>query len=154
MPQKLYHLTSEGVEKLQKELEHLKTVRRPEVAAKIQRAIERGSTDHNAEYEDAKNEQAFVEGRLLTLETMLNNAVVIQPEKAGYVKLGSKVTVHTQDGKPDRFTIVGSAEVNPSQGKISYHSPVGQALLNKKVGDEVAVQAPGGNLRFLITQIE
>lgn len=154
MAQKEFLITPEGKAKLEEELHHLKSVRRQEVAEKIQRAIERGGTDHNAEYEDAKNEQAFVEGRILTLENLLKNAVVVTPEKGDRVKIGSRVSVLTQDGKPETFTIVGVAEADPSQGKISHQSPVGQALLGKRVGDEVEVKVPAGTLRFTVTGID
>jgi transcription elongation factor GreA len=153
MAQREYLLTPEGFAKLKEELEYLKTVRRQEVAERIQGTLKRGYSEQDAEYEDAKREQAFVEGRILTIETMLKNAVIIQPEKADIVRLGSKVTVITQDGKPSQFTIVGSAEANPTEGKISNQSPVGQALLGKKVGDEVEVKVPAGTLRFLIIEI-
>jgi len=154
MAQKEFLLTPEGKAKLEEELYHLKAVRRQEVAEKIQRAIERGGTDHNAEYEDAKNEQAFVEGRILTLENLLKNAVVVAPEKGDRVRIGSRVSVLTQDGKPETFTIVGVAEADPAQGKISHQSPVGRALMGKKAGDEVEVKVPAGTVRFIITGIE
>lgn len=148
-----YHLTPEGYAKLREELNYLKTVRRKEVTERIQGTLKKGYSEQDAEYEDAKREQAFVEGRILTLETILKNAVIIQQEKADVVKLGSKVTVVTQDGKPAQFVIVGSAEADPTKGKISYLSPVGQALLGKKVGDEVEIKVPAGILRYLIAEI-
>lgn len=155
MAQKHYELTQEGLAKLEAELHHLQAVRRPEVAEKIKRAKEMGGTDHNADYEEAKNEQAFMEGRVLELENILKNAQVIHsPEKASRVEMGSRVNVVTQDGKPDRYVIVGSAEADPIEGKISYLSPVGQGLLGKRVGDEVEVKAPGATLRLRITQIQ
>ncbi|MFQ5826187.1 MAG: transcription elongation factor GreA [Dehalococcoidia bacterium] len=149
-------LTPEGLEKLKAELEHLLTVRRHEVAEKIQRAKEMGGTDHNAEYEDAKNDQAFVEGRILTLENMINNATIIESEKSpsDRVKMGSRVTVRNQDGKPEYYTIVGSAEADPNEGRISNESPVGSALLDRKVGDEVKVEAPAGVLKLVIMEIQ
>lgn len=153
MPQKQYFLTPEEHTKREKELEHLLTVRRPEVAEKIRRAKEMGGTDHNAEYEDAKNEQAFVEGHILELEDLLKNAVIIQPEKADEVKLGSRVTVVNQDGKRESYTIVGSSEANPGEGKISNLSPVGRALLGKRKGHSVEVPTPAGTIRLRITAI-
>jgi len=155
MTAKEFFFTAEGLTKLQAELEHLRSVRRPEVAEKIYRAKERGSTENNAEYEDAKNEQAFVEGRILTLERMLQNAVVIDSSSScGRVKLGSKVLVRDQDGREQLYTIVGSAEVNPSEGKISNESPVGRALLEQSPGDEVEVSVPAGLLRLKIIGLE
>jgi len=155
MPQKEYFLTPEGQAKLEAELEQLLTVKRPEVAHKIQTAKEIGGTANNAEYEDAKNEQAFVEGRILTLEEMLKNARVIEAESAPSqrVKLGSQVAVRHPDGKQENYTIVGSAEVDPVEGRISNESPVGQALMGKEVGDEVELEVPAGVLKLVIVEI-
>ncbi len=149
-------LTKEGLAKLERELEHLRTVRRPEVADRIHQAKELASTQNNAEYDDAKNEQAFVEGRILTLEKTIQNAVIIDEKEAhtsGQVGLGSRVTLLGHDGKEQHFTLVGSAEADPKQGRISNESPIGQALLGKGVGEEVQVNAPKGILRFTITGI-
>ena len=155
MTEKDFFFTADGLARLQAELEHLRSVRRFEVAEKISRAKERGSTENNAEYEDAKNEQAFVEGRILTLERMLQKAVMISPSPSGsMVKLGSKVLVRDQDGREQLYTIVGSAEAYPNEGKISNESPVGQALLEHCVGDEVTVQVPAGILRLKIVDVE
>src|SRR3972149_2191262 len=148
-------LTVEGLAKLEKELEHLKHVRRPEVAEGIRQSKERASTQNNAEFDDAKNEQAFVEGRILTLEKLIQDATIIDEEQAHHanqVQIGSTVSVTEGKGtKPQQFTIVGSAEVDPTHGRISNESPVGQALLGKRVGDEVQVNAPKGIMRFTIT---
>ncbi len=156
MPQKEFLFTPAGLDKLKAELEHLKSVRRQEVATKIQTAKEGGGTENNAEYEDAKNEQAFIEGRILTLENMIKNAVIIPQDvpSSGRVKLGSRVIVSNQDGKEERYTIVGSAEANPNEGKISNESPVGQALMNRRVGAKIKVEVPAGVLRLVITKIE
>ncbi len=156
MPQKEFLFTAEGLDKLKAELEHLTSVRRQEIAAKIQMAKEMGGTENNAEYEEAKNDQAFIEGRILTLEQMIKNAVIIPQDvsSSGRVKLGSSVVVRTQDGKEERYTIVGSAEASPNEGKISNESLVGQALLNKGLGDEIQVEVPAGVLRLVITEIE
>ena len=155
MAQKEVFLTPEGLEKLKTELEHLRSVRRQEVADQIHRAKELGGTVDNAEYDDAKNEQAFVEGRILTLEKMIKNASIIQ-EKApsSSVRLGSKVTVRSKGGEKENYAIVGSAEANPSEGKISNESPVGKALMGKRVGDEVEVRAPAGTRKMKIIAIE
>jgi len=154
--QKEVFLTPEGLEKLKAELEHLRSVRRQQVADQIHRAKELGGTVDNAEYDDAKNEQAFVEGRILTLEKMIQNATLIQEEKtpSSSVRLGSKVTVRSRGSDKEYYTIVGSAEANPSEGKISNESPVGKALMSKRVGDEVEVRAPAGALKLKIVAIE
>jgi len=154
MNEKKIMITQEGLAKLKSELEELLSVRRREVAGKIKRAREMGGTENNAEYDDAKNEQAFVEGRILTLENIVKNAVVIEsPALPGVVELGNKVLIQNQDGKIEQFTIVGSAEANPVDGKISNESPVGQALLDRKVGDEVEVPTPAGMLKLTIIEV-
>jgi transcription elongation factor GreA len=154
MVEKPVPLTREGLSKLQQELEHLRTVRRQEVADRIHQAKELASTQNNAEYDDAKNEQAFVEGRIRTLEQMIQNAVIIEEHHATRVELGCKVRVVTTDGKEEHYTIVGSAEASPRDGRISNESPVGRALLGKPVGAEVKVKAPAGVLRLTITGID
>ncbi|HEY49833.1 MAG TPA: transcription elongation factor GreA [Dehalococcoidia bacterium] len=156
MAQKEVFLTPEGLEKLKAELEHLRSVRRQQVAEQIHRAKELGGTVDNAEYDDAKNEQAFVEGRILTLEKMIKNAILIEEEKSPskWVKLGSKVTVRNQDGEEEHYTIVGSAEASPSDGRISNESPVGSALMGKRVGDAVEAQVPAGTLKLEVILIE
>jgi len=147
-------ITQEGLAKLQAELDELLSVRRQEVATKIKRAREMGGTENNAEYDDAKNEQAFVEGRILALENIVRNAVDIQsPASPGVVELGNKVLIQNQDGKIEQFTIVGSTEANPGEGKISNESPVGQALLDREVGDEVEVPTPAGTLKLTIIEV-
>ena len=149
-------LTKEGYARLQQELDHLRAVRRPEVLTRIQQAKDLANFQHNAEYDDAKKEQAFVEGRIRTLEEILKNAVIIdaaEAQRAGCVQWGSAVTVVNYKGQVERYTIVGSAEADPSKGRISNESPVGRALLEKCVGDEVQVQVPAGLLRFTVTEI-
>ncbi len=154
MSQKRILITREGLDKLQSELEHLLSIRRQEVASKIKRAREMGGTENNAEYEDAKNDQAFVEGRILMLENIVKNATVIESTVLpGVVEIGDKVLIQNQDGKIEQFTIVGSAEANPVEGKISNESPVGQALLGRKIGDEVEVATPAGVLQLLIMDV-
>jgi len=156
MPEKPVPLTKEGLAKLEQELEYLRNARRPEVAARIHAAKELASTQDNAEYEDAKNEQAFVEGRILTLEKLIQNAVVIDEEQAHSAKavqLGSHVTVVHADGREEHYTIVGPAEADPRDGRISNESPVGRALLGKRVGDRVQVNVPKGVLRLTVTAI-
>lgn len=156
MAEKATPLTKDGLERLEKELEHLRNVRRPEVAERIHAAKELASAQNNAEYEEAKNEQAFVEGRIITLEHLLQNATVIDEEAAHHasrIQLGSKVALKSDEGTKMEYTIVGPAEARPTEGLISNESPVGRALIGKRVGDEVQVQVPRGLLRLTITGI-
>jgi transcription elongation factor GreA len=149
-------LTREGLEKLEKELEELKTTRRREVAARIKQAIEFGDISENSEYEDAKNEQAFIEGRILTLEQMLRNARVIDDERAGTdeVTLGSTVLLKDLEyGDEVEYTIVGSVEADPGAHKISNESPVGKAILGQRKGSIVEVSVPAGLLKYQILDI-
>ncbi|MBO9346313.1 MAG: transcription elongation factor GreA [Chloroflexi bacterium] len=144
------YLTPEGLKKLEEELEYLKTVQRAEVAEWLHNAMAEGEVEENPEYEDAKNEQASVEGRILELETILANAVVIENKgPANEVRLGSRVTiVDLGIGDKEQYMIVGSAEADPMNGRISHESPVGRTLLSHKVNDVVEVQAPQGQLKF------
>lgn len=154
MPGKPVPLTKEGLARLQQELDYLINVRRAEVARRIHDAKEMVGAQNTPEYEDARNEQAFVEGRILTLETIIQNAVVIEEAHDHQrVNLGSTVTVQNHKGEVETYTIVGSAEVDPKQHRISNESPVGQALLGKSVGDEAQVNAPAGTLRWTIVRI-
>ena len=149
------YLSREGLEKLQAELEYLRTVRRHDVAASIQQSRERGGTVSNAEYEESKNELAFTEGRILTLDNQINNAVIIV-ESAGSrekVEVGATVTVENSEGKTYLYTITGSAEADPAQGKISNVSPIGKALLGKRVGEISEVNIPSGKIRLKILAI-
>ena len=155
MARREIYLTPEGQQNLQKELEHLKTVRRLEVARRIQKASEAGGTVDNAEYDGAKNEQAFVEGRISYLENILSNAVVptaaVKP--GGAIGFGSSVTVVTDKGAKKRYRVVGSAEAAPLEGKISIESPVGRALVGHKAGDKVDVQTPSGVVKLTIVKV-
>ena len=148
-------LTKEGLKKLEEELEYLRTVRRAQVAERLHAAMDEGDIDENAEYDEAKNEQAFVEGRIQTLEAMLSNAVLIRDDAPqGIVGLGSKVTVRETGSKPEIYTLVGAAEASPKDGRISNESPLGRALLGRRVGDEVKVNAPAGTLSFRVVAID
>ena len=155
MVRKETYLTPQGLKSLQEELDHLLNVRRSEVAARIHKANETGGTVDNAEYDEAKNEQAFVEGRIRDLENILSNAVVApDAKKRGKgVKFGSSVTVVTDDGSKRDYTVVGSAEASPLEGRISNESPVGNALLGRKVGDKVKVRTPSGVMKLTIRKI-
>ena len=154
MAQPIY-LSREGLEKLQAELEYLRTVRRHDVAEGIQQSRERGGTVSNAEYEEAKNELAFTEGRILTLDNLINNAVIIDEKRGAgdVVEVGSTVTVENQDGQTYQYTITGSAEADPPQGKISNVSPIGRGLLGKRIGEITEVNIPSGKIRLEIQAI-
>lgn len=145
-------LTKEGMKKLEEELRNLQTVRRHEVADRLHAAMEEGDIDENAEYDDAKNEQAFVEGRILMLENMFKNTALIDESvKAGdEVLLGCKVTIVEGTGTPEVYHLVGVVEADPTKGKISNESPLGKALMGRRVGDTVQVNAPAGLLTFRI----
>jgi len=149
-------LTREGYQKLQEELEHLSTVKRQEVANRLHEAMEGGELIENAEYEAAKNEQAFVEGRIQELEVILASARVIDEtakSKSDVVQVGSTVTIQENGSKPEKYTIVGAAEANPREGRISNESPIGRAILNHRTGEEVQVEAPGGMYKVRIIKI-
>ncbi len=153
MNNKPTYLSREGLQKLREELEEMVTVKRPEIAQRIHDAKEHGDLTENAEYEDAKNEQAFVEGRIQTLEVLIKNATIIdENHSTDFVVIGSTVKLKGDHGT-ETYTIVGSAEADPSQGKISNESPVGRALLGKKKGDKVVVQVPAGDDAYTIVTI-
>ncbi len=158
MAEQTSFLTREGLKKLEEELDYLRTVRRQEVAKRLHEALEEGGDVlENAEYEDAKNEQAFVEGRILTLETILNNAVLIEENgPADSVRIGSRVTIVEDggEGTEETYHLVGSAEADPRHGRISNESPLGRALMGRKVGDQVVVNAPAGVLTFRVVAIQ
>jgi len=143
------YLSREGEVSLRQELDVLVNVRRAEVAARIHDAKQHGDLSENAEYEEAKNEQAFVEGRIQTLEGMLKTAVIIEHSGSDHASLGSTVIVESLDGL-ETFSIVGSAEARPADGKISNESPVGRALLGRRAGERITVRLPNGT-DFLYT---
>ena len=153
MVRKEVFLTEEGRQGLEDELDRLLSVRRREVASRIHKASETGGTVDNAEYDEAKNEQAFLEGRISDLENILSNAVVATAEKGGGVQLGSTVTVTAEGGSKRDYTVVGSAEAAPLEGKISLESPVGMALMDHNVGDEIEAKTPAGTVKLKITRI-
>ena len=149
-------LTIDGLKKLETKLEHLKSVRRREVAERIKQSIDFGDISENSEYEDAKNEQAFIEGEILTLEKILRNAKLIDEDdiKTDVVTLGAIVTLKDLEfGDKLEYTIVGSAEADPIEAKISNESPVGRAILGQKVGSVVTVDVPAGILQYEILEI-
>ena len=159
---KKYIMTYEGIKKLEEELEFLKTVKRKDITEKIKVALSFGDLSENSEYDEAKNEQAFVEGRIITLENMLKNASVVDESeiKTDVVSVGSVVKVKDLDFNPEldfeeemELFIVGSAEADPIENKISNESPIGMGLIGKKVGDMIDISVPDGNKRYEILGI-
>ena len=149
-------LTKEGKEKLEKELQELKTVRRKEVADRIKQAIDFGDISENSEYDDAKNEQAFIEGRIQELDMMLRNVQIIDEEitQADVISIGSTVSVRDIElDELETYRIVGTVEADPMQNKISNESPIGQALLGAKKGQTVEAKAPNGIMKFKVLSI-
>ncbi len=149
-------LSPEGLKRLEKELEHLKSVKRKEIAARIREAREFGDISENAEYENAKNEQAFLEGRILKLENLLRNARLMDELDVSTEHIGIGTTVKLRDLDEDEvveYTIVSSAESDPSAHKISHLSPVGKALMGKKVGDVLQIKVPAGTLRYEVLEL-
>ncbi len=155
--EKVFPMTQAGKDKLIQELEHLKSVKRKEVVERIKIARSFGDLSENSEYDSAKEEQAFVEGRITTLENMIRNAKIIEEGDmvSDAVSLGRSVTfVELPDGDEETYTIVGSAEADPFEGKISNDSPIAKSLIGKKVGDQVTVQTPGGEMNVRIVSIK
>jgi transcription elongation factor GreA len=151
-------LTQEGLTQLEAEWQHLRSTKRREVALRIKRAAELGDRSENSEYEDAKNEQAFVEGRIQELDRLLRNVKVIDgssEKRPSVVSVGSTVEIiDTASGERFTYTIVGPVEVDPAQGRISHLSPVGAALMGRAPGDTVRVDAPAGTLHIKVSRIE
>ena len=153
MNNKPTYLSKEGLTKLRSELDEMISVKRPEVANRIHDAKEHGDLSENAEYEDAKNEQAFVEGKIQTLEALIKNATIIdENHSTEHVQIGSTVSVESGDGA-ETFTIVGSAEAKPGEVRITNQSPVGRALLGKRKGDKIVVRVPAGDFSYKIVSI-
>jgi transcription elongation factor GreA len=150
------YLTDEGVENLRQELDHLVNVKRPALADRLHRAIQQGDLSENADYIAAKEEQGFLEGRIQQIEVMLRNATIIEENTpTGEVALGSRVTlVEEGSEQAETFRIVGPAEADPTQGNVSNESPLGQAVLGRRVGDVASVEAPAGKIAFRITAIQ
>jgi len=149
------YLTKEGFQKLQEELEYLRTEKREEVANRLREAMEGGELIEDAEYEAAKNEQAFVEGRIQELKILLANARMIEEiQNKDYVQLACKVTIRENGNEQEKYIIVGPAEANPREGRISNESPLGRALMNRRVGEKVTVNAPDGSFTVEIIKID
>lgn len=154
--EKEYYMTQEGKEKLEQELEYLKTEKRKEVVERIKVARSFGDLSENSEYDAAKDEQAFVESRIAQIEKMIRNAVIIEDsnDDPHVVVIGKKVKfIELPDGDEETYMIVGSAESDPLEGKISNDSPMAKGLLGKRIGDEVVVQTPGGELNVKIIEV-
>lgn len=147
------YVTKDGLQRLKDELKNLKTVKRKEISSRIQEAKELGDLSENAEYSEAKTEQAFIEGRIIELENILKNAVLISDEATGgIVQVGCTVKVKSEAGDLS-YTIVGSNEASPAKGFISNESPMGQALLGRKVGDTVEIKIPAGVVKYQIISV-
>jgi transcription elongation factor GreA len=149
-------LTREGYQKLQDELDHLRNIKRMEIADRLHEAMDDGELIDNAEYEAAKNEQAFVEGRIKELEILLANARVIDESHISteVVQIGSTITIKEEGFEPEIYTIVGTAEADPRYGRISNESPLGKAVLNHKSGDQISIEAPEGAYKVQIVKVE
>ncbi len=149
------YLTAEGLEKLQKELDYLKTTSRVELSNKLREAIQMGDLSENADYIQAKEEQGFLEGRIQELDTILNNVVIIDDKDKSNdcVDIGSTVTVQESNYPEEAYYVVGPKEADPINGRISYESPIGKSLLGHKVGDTVQIETPGGKVNLKIIKI-
>lgn len=157
MADKRVVLTEEGLKKLEEKLEYLKSVRRLEVADRLKAAIALGDLSENSEYDDAKNEQAFIEGEILTLESQIRNSEIIKADDSNkdVVHLGNTVVIKDMEYDEDEtYTIVGSTEADTTEDKISNESPVGMAILGKTVGTVVQVKVPAGTLEYKIVEIK
>lgn len=152
MAEKVIKLTKAGLEKLKEELEDLKKVKRPAVIERIKKAKDFGDLSENAEYEDARNEQSFVEGRIQEIEQMLKEAEIVETKSSNEVGIGSSVKVK-MDGEESTYEIVGSTEADPISGKISSESPIGSVLLGKKTGETVVAKTPGGEIELKIVSV-
>jgi len=155
MPETPY-LTAEGAEKLRAELARLKGPGREEMAKRLRSAIQMGDLSENADYHKAKEDQAFMEGRILELEYLLKNAIIVESQggQRNVVEVGVTVTVQEEDLDPEIFMLVGAKEADPRNGKISNESPIGRALLGHQVGERITAQTPGGEISLKILKIE
>ena len=154
MTQQIHYLTAEGEAKLQAELTELTGPRREELAQRLRSAIQMGDLSENADYHKAKEDQAFLEGRIQELESILRAAVIIEKKRGDVVDVGTTVTIQEGDFDPETFYVVGAKEADPRNGRISNESPIGSALMGHKVGETVEAQTPGGKMKFKILKIE
>jgi transcription elongation factor GreA len=152
----LIYLTSEGAAQMKAELEELKGPRRQELAARLRSAIQMGDLSENADYHKAKEDQAFLEGRIQELEYLLKNATIVEASSGQreVVEVGATVTIQEEDYSPETYYVVGIKEADPRNGRISHESPIGKALMGARVGDTVTAQTPGGTVQFKILSIE
>jgi transcription elongation factor GreA len=149
------YLTVEGAEKIKAELAELKGPRRTELAQRLRSAIQMGDLSENADYHKAKEDQGFLEGRIQEIEAILRNTIIIEKKQSrGVVFIGSHVTLQEEGYDPETYHLVGPTEADPRNGRISYESPIGRALMDKKVGDLAEADTPGGKLKFKILKIE
>lgn len=149
-----HYLTPEGEAKLKAELEELKGPRREELAKRLRSAIQMGDLSENADYHKAKEDQGFLEGRIQEIEAILRNAAIIEKTDTDAVSIGSHVTIQEDDFDPETYHIVGPTEADPRNGRISHESPIGSALINKKVGEFAEAETPGGKIKFKIIKVE
>ena len=154
MTQPIQYLTPEGEAKLTAELADLTGPRREELAQRLRSAIQMGDLSENADYHKAKEDQAFLEGRIQEIEAVLRNAVIIEKKSSDKVEVGTTVTIQEGSFEPETFYVVGAKEADPRNGRISNESPIGAALMGHKVGETVEVQTPGGKMKFKILKIE
>lgn len=147
------YISQEGLEKLKRELQELVNVQRPEVVERIANARELGDLSENAEYHEAREKQSFIEGRILELESLIKNAVIVTAVKTSRVNIGSTVHASCDNGANFKYTIVGHSEADPTAGKISHESPLGRAFIGKSVGDEFELSVPAGKLKCKIDKI-
>lgn len=149
------YISPEGLIKLKKELDKLINIQRPEVIERIARARDLGDLSENAEYHEAREQQSFIEGRIQELESLIKGAILIKNKKnSDVVNIGSTVHATCDDGRKLKYTIVGHSEVDPANGKISHSSPIGQALIGKRIDDELEINVPAGKLKCKINKIE
>lgn len=148
------YLTPEGEAKLMAELEELKGPRREELAQRLRSAIQMGDLSENADYHKAKEDQGFLEGRIQEIEAILRNTILIEKKNSDSVTIGSHVTIQEEGFDPETYYIVGPTEADPRKGRISHESPIGIALMNKKVGQIAEADAPGGKIKFKIIKVE
>ena len=149
------YLTAEGESKLKAELESLKGPRREELASRLRSAIQMGDLSENADYHKAKEDQAFLEGRIQEIEAILRSAVIIEKSpNTDIVSIGDHVTLQEDDFPPETYHVVGAKEADPRNGRISNESPIGKAIMNRRVGDIVEADTPGGKMKFKILKIE
>jgi len=154
MTQQTYYLTPEGEKKLKAELAELTGTKREELAKRLRSAIQMGDLSENADYHKAKEDQAFLEGRIQEIEAILRMATIVEKKQSDVVEVGAKVTIQEENYEPETFYLVGATEADPRNGKISNESPFGKALIDHKVGDVVEAETPGGKVKLKILKIE